>query len=118
MHKYNTVWIFRQVSRACATVQAFAVLAALPLGAAELTHRWSFNGDYTSKTYGVEVQTATGFTRLREKNPVNPVNPVQNFPLATPGSKISRIRFDGSGAFRSLVGEWAEKVRAFMIHIL
>ena len=82
----------------------------------EYTFRFTF--DYTSKTYGVEVQTATGFTRLREKNPVNPVNPVQNFPLATPGSKISRIRFDGSGAFRSLVGEWAEKVRAFMIHIL
>ena len=82
----------------------------------EYTFRFTF--DYTSKTYGVEVQTATGFTRLREKNPVNPVNPVQNFPLATPGSKISRIRFDGSGAFRSLVGEWAEKVRVFMIHIL
>ena len=82
----------------------------------EYTFRFTF--DYTSKTYGVEVQTATGFTRLREKNPVNPVNPVQNFPLATAGSKISRIRFDGSGAFRSLVGEWAEKVRAFMIHIL
>lgn len=82
----------------------------------EYTFRFTF--DYISKTYGVEVQTATGFTRLREKNPVNPVNPVQNFPLATPGSKISRIRFDGSGAFRSLVGEWAEKVRAFMIHIL
>ncbi len=82
----------------------------------EYTFRFTF--DYTSKTYGVEVQTATGFTRLREKNPVNPVNPVQNFPLATPGSKISRIRFNGSGAFRSLVGEWAEKVRAFMIHIL
>ena len=82
----------------------------------EYTFRFTF--DYTSKTYGVEVQTATGFTRLREKNPVNPVNPVQNFPLATPGSKISRIRFDGSGAFRSLVGEWTQKVRAFMIHIL
>ena len=87
-----------------------------PQTGVEYTFRFTF--DYTSKTYGVEVQTATGFTRLREKNPVNPVNPVQNFPLATPGSKISRIRFDGSGAFRSLVGEWAEKVRAFMIHIL
>ena len=82
----------------------------------EYTFRFTF--DYTSKTYGVEVQTATGFTRLREKNPVNPVNPVQNFPLASPGSKIARIRFDGSGAFRSLVGEWTQKVRAFMIHIL
>ena len=73
----------------------------------EYTFRFTF--DYTSKTYGVEVQTATGFTRLREKNPVNPVNPVQSFPLATPGSKISRVRFDGSGAFRSLVGEWTQR---------
>ena len=81
----------------------------------EYTFRFTF--DYTSKTYGVEVQTATGFTRLREKNPVNPVNPVQNFPLAAPGSKISRIRFDGSGEFRSLLGEWTQKVHAFMMHI-
>ena len=86
-----------------------------PEAGVEYTFRFTF--DYTSKTYGVEVQTATGFTRLREKNPVNPVNPVQNFPLATPGSKISRIRFDGSGAFRSLVGEWTQKVHAFMMHI-
>ena len=81
----------------------------------EYTFRFTF--DYTSKTYGVEVQTATGFTRLREKNPVNPVNPVQNFPLATSGSKISRIRFDGSGEFRSLLGEWTQKARAFIMHI-
>ena len=72
----------------------------------EYTFRFTF--DYTSKTYGVEVQTATGFTRLREKNPVNPVNPVQNFPLATPGSKISRIRFDGEGLLRSIAGRYAE----------
>ena len=80
-------------------------------------YAFRFTFDYTSKTYGVEVQTVAGFTRLREKNPVNPVNPVQNFPLATPGSKISRIRFDGSGEFRSLLGEWTQKVHAFMMHI-
>ena len=45
---------------------------------------------------------------MREKNPVNPVNPVQNFPLATPGSKISRIRFDGEGLLRSIAGRYAE----------
>ena len=81
----------------------------------EYTFRFTF--DYTSKTYGVEVQTATGFTRLREKNPVNPVNPVQNFPLAAPASRISRIWFDGSVVFRSLLGEWTQKVHAFMMHI-
>ena len=36
MHNYITVWIFRQVRRACATVQAFAVQAALPLCASSL----------------------------------------------------------------------------------
>ena len=41
--------------RACATVQAFAVLAALPLGAAELTHRWSFNGDCSDSMGGVDA---------------------------------------------------------------
>ena len=55
MYKYITVWIFRQVRRACATVQAFAVLAALPLGAAEVAHRWSFNGDYSDSVGGVDA---------------------------------------------------------------
>ena len=35
--------------------EAFAVLAALPLGAAELTHRWSFNGDYSDSVGGVDA---------------------------------------------------------------
>ena len=40
---------------ACASVQVFAVLAALPLGAAELTHRWSFNGDYSDSAGGADA---------------------------------------------------------------
>ena len=55
MQNYITVWISSQVRRACATVQAFAVLAALPLGAAELTHRWSFNGDYADSAGGADA---------------------------------------------------------------
>ena len=58
----------------------------MPQVGVEYTFRFAF--DYAAKTYGVEVQTATGFTRLREENPVNPVNPVQNFPSPHP-----RLRF-------------------------
>ena len=68
MQNYITVWISSQVRRACATVQAFAVLAALPLGAAELTHRWSFNGDYSVTlccTYGTNLNN----DRAGMKNP-------------------------------------------------
>ncbi|MBP3406265.1 MAG: hypothetical protein J6N18_09200, partial [Kiritimatiellae bacterium] len=71
MHKYITVWIFRQVRRvfpvvarlsaAGASVQAFAVLAALPLCAAELMHRWSFNGDWSDSVGGSQSSaTACG----------------------------------------------------------
>ena len=49
---------------------------------------------------------------MRRGNPAR-----KSFPLASPGSKISRIRFDGSGEFRSLLGEWAQKVNAFMMRI-
>ena len=71
MHKYITVWIFRQVRRvfpvvarlsaAGASVLAFAVLAALPLCAAELMHRWSFNGDWSDSVGGSQSSaTACG----------------------------------------------------------
>ena len=62
--------------------------------------------DYVVKTYGVEVQTGTGFARLRETNPGHPVNPVQNFPLAAPGTSIAKIRFNGDGVLRSITGEY------------
>ena len=78
----------------------------------EYTFRFTF--DYRYGTYSVEVQSGAEWVKLHEKG--NSARSI--FPLATPGSKISRIRFDGSGAFRSLVGEWTQKVRAFMIHIL
>ena len=34
---------------------AVAVCVALPLSAAELTHRWSFNGDYSASVGGVDA---------------------------------------------------------------
>ena len=76
-----------------------------PTTGVDYTFRFTF--DYVAKTYGVEIQTGlTGFTRLRERNPVNPDNPVQNFPLATPAAAISSISFIGGGVFTSLTGEY------------
>ena len=79
----------------------------------EYTFRFTF--DYRYCKYSAEVQNGSReWVSFVEKG-----NPAQkSFPLAVLGSKISRVRFDGSGAFRSLVGEWTQKVRAFMIHIL
>ena len=75
-----------------------------PAPGVEYTFRVVF--DYVVKTYGVEVQTETGFARLREANPVHPVNPVQDFPLAAPGTSIAKIRFNGDGVLRSITGEY------------
>ena len=73
----------------------------------DVDYTFRFTFDYAAKTYGVEIQTGlTGFTRLRERNPVNPDNPVQNFPLATSATAISTIRFKGDGVFTSLTGEY------------
>ena len=47
MNKNNSVRF-----AACA---AFAVLAALPLSAAELTHRWSFSGDWSDSAGGADA---------------------------------------------------------------
>jgi hypothetical protein len=75
-----------------------------PATGVDYTFRFVF--DYTSKTYSVDVKTGlTGFARLKEKNPVNPESPVQNFPLATTVTSISKVRFMGDGVFTSLLGE-------------
>ena len=76
-----------------------------PQSGVEYTFRIAFN--YAAGTYSVYVKTGlTGFTRLRENNPVNPVNPVQNFPLAASGSALSSIGFDGDGILRSIFGDF------------
>ena len=78
----------------------------------EYTLRFTF--DYRYGTYSAEVQNGGGeWVRFVERG--NPVR--KSFPLASPASRISRVRFDGSGAFRSLLGEWAQKVNAFMMRI-
>ncbi len=78
----------------------------------EYTLRFTF--DYRYGTYSAEVQNGGGeWVRFVERG--NPVR--KSFPLASPASRISRVRFDGSGAFRSLFGEWAQKVNAFMMRI-
>ncbi len=73
-----------------------------PQTGVEYTFRVVFN--YAAGTYSVYVKTGlTGFTRLRENNPVNPV---QNFPLAASGSALSSIEFDGDGILRSIFGNY------------
>ena len=74
-----------------------------PQTGVEYTFRFVFN--YAAGTYSVYVKTElTGFTRLRENNPVNPV---QNFPLAASGSALSSIGFDGDGCLRSILGNFS-----------
>ena len=78
----------------------------------EYTLRFIF--DYRYGTYSAEVQNGGGeWVRFVERG--NPVR--KSFPLASSASRISRVRFDGGGAFRSLFGEWAQKVNAFMMRI-
>ena len=73
-----------------------------PQAGVDYTFRLVF--DYAAKTYSVEVKTgSTGFTRLRE---INPVNPVQDFPLAASGTAISKVRFSGDGVLTSILGEY------------
>lgn len=73
-----------------------------PQTGVEYTFRFVFN--YAAGIYSVYVKTGlTGFTRLRENNPVNPV---QNFPLAASGSALSSIGFDGDGILRSIFGNF------------
>ena len=45
-------------------VFAAAVLAALPLCAAELTHRWSFNGDYSDSVGGADAMKCGTYVSL------------------------------------------------------
>ena len=52
MHKYNTVWIFRQVRRE--SLVAFVMLAVSAFGT-ELTHRWSFNGVWSDSVGGTDA---------------------------------------------------------------
>ena len=76
-----------------------------PQTGVEYTFRVVFN--YAAGTYSAYVKTeSAGFTRLREKNPVNPVNPVQNFPLAASSSRLTSIGFDGDGCLRSIFGDF------------
>ena len=73
-----------------------------PQTGVEYTFRIAFN--YAEGTYSAYVKTGlTGFTRLREKNPVNPV---QNFPLAASSSRLTSIGFDGDGWLRSIFGNF------------
>ena len=45
----------KKMTMRVAAFAAFAVCVALPLCAAELTHRWSFNGDYSDSVGGADA---------------------------------------------------------------
>ena len=62
MYKYNTVWIFRQVSRVFPAVAWLS--AVLPLSAAELAHRWSFNGDWADSAGGADAAKCGTYVSL------------------------------------------------------
>ena len=53
MQNYITVWISSQVRRVFPAVAWLS--AVLPLSAVELTHRWSFNGDYSDSAGGADA---------------------------------------------------------------
>ena len=84
----------------------------MPQVGVEYTFRFTF--DYRCGSYSAEVQNGGGeWVRFVERG--NPVR--KSFPLASSASRISCVRFDGSGAFRSLLGEWAGKLGGFVIHL-
>ena len=69
----------------------------------DVGYTFRFTFDHREGTYGVEVKTGSAeFTRLKGK-----ANPAQEtFPLATPGSSISKVSLFGWGSLTSIVGEY------------
>ena len=131
------------VSRVCgAQIRLFlsatlcAAMAALPLRAAELAHRWSFVSDFSDSAggsdatpcgtsvslYGGRVHTGyggcthgTGYvnlgTNVLDASSATPLadaaNPTRrSFPLAADATRVSAIRFDGETRLASLFGAY------------
>ena len=78
---------------------ALMAFAALPLSAAELTHRWSFNGDYSDSAGGADaVKCGTyvslyggrvhmGYRLLRGSDPIGGVRVVELIDSAVKGEE-------------------------------
>ena len=77
----------------------------------DYTFRFTF--DYAAKTYSVAVQYGAEWKPLVGR--VIPNAP--SFPLATSASAVSGVRFTGDGVFTSLLGEWVNKTRGFVLSL-
>ena len=88
-----------------------------PQTGVEYTFRVKF--DYRYGTYSASVlHNGTYLPLVQSVNPSirQSVNRT-HFPLAAPAKSLSAVEFLGEGAFTSLLGEWAQKVNAFMMRI-
>jgi endonuclease/exonuclease/phosphatase family metal-dependent hydrolase len=87
-----------------------------PTNGVEYTFRVTF--DYKAQTYSAEVKSADEWQPLLTPNSSTPPLTTHDFPLATRGSSISRVKFTGETTFTSLFGEWADKLRGLIIRLL
>ena len=77
-----------------------------PAAGVDYTFRFTF--DYTANTYSVEVKTeSTEFAKLKNAS-LNSDAAIGVFPLATPATAVSSVRFQGDGVLTSLSGEYVE----------
>ena len=86
-----------------------------PTNGVEYTFRVTF--DYKAQTYSVEVKSADEWQPLSTPNSSTPPLTTHDFPLATRGTSISRVKFTGETTFTSLLGEWADKLRGFVLRL-
>ena len=88
-----------------------------PQTGVEYTFRVKF--DYRYGTYSASVlHNGTYVPLVQSVNP--PIRQSVNrthFPLAVSAKSLSAVKFTGDGTFTSLLGEWAQKVNAFMMRI-
>ncbi len=105
---------------ACSAL-ALMSFAALPLSAAELTHRWSFNGDYSDSAGGADaVKCGTYSAYVRDGGgewwQFESSGGVSAFPLAAQSRALSSVTFSGDTTFASLVGNfWNRAVKGFRV---
>ena len=110
------VWTLGE-SQSSATAQWVDVAAdgVTPTNGVEYTFRVAF--DYKAQTYSVEVKSADEWQPLSTTNSSTPPLTTHDFPLATRGTSISRVKFTGETTFTSLLGEWADKLRGFVLRL-
>ena len=86
-----------------------------PTNGVEYTFRVTF--DYKAQTYSVEVKSADEWQPLSTPNSSTPPLTTHDFPLATRGTSISRVKFTGETTFTSVLGECVNKLRGFVLRL-